>query len=135
MNDDINAVSTSPTKLSKWGEITPLKVREIPSFSRAISPIAGQVFEIFKSGIKPADLVNLVGEHGELVIQAVAIASRLEQSVLDDMEIDEFIELTVLVLEVNVDFFIHRLMPVIEQSVDHLNKVVTIPDGGQSASA
>ena len=50
-------------------ELTPLKVGDVPAFARAVQPVAASL------SASP-DWLALLAEHGEAVIDAVAIASR-----------------------------------------------------------
>lgn len=85
-------------------ELTPLKLGEIPGFARAIRPLASSL------SVSP-DWLGLLAEHGDAVIDAVAIASRQPKAWLDALELDDAVNLTEAVFEVNADFFIQRVWP------------------------
>ena len=85
-------------------ELTPLRLGEIPGFARAIRPLASSL------SVSP-DWLALLDEHGEAVIEAVAIASRRPKDWLAGLELDDAVRLIEAVFEVNADFFIQRVWP------------------------
>ncbi|MGB5583691.1 MAG: hypothetical protein WBO93_08865 [Gammaproteobacteria bacterium] len=106
--------------------ITPLKVRELPAFTRALQPIIEPLGQIMGGAVSQGGLVSLMAE-GEHLIDAVVIASREPDEWVNDLELDDFILLAMAVMEVNADFFARRLMPMME-------KVLSKAAGMQSAS-
>ena len=90
-------------------ELTPLKLGEIPGFARAIRPLASSL------SVSP-DWLALLDEHGEAVIEAVAIASRRPKDWLAGLELDDAVRLTEAVFEVNADFFIQRVWPSLSEA-------------------
>ena len=85
-------------------ELTPLKVGELPAFARAVQPVAASL------SASP-DWLALLAEHGEAVIEAVAIASRRPAEWVAGLGLDEAVRLAEAVFEVNADFFIQRVLP------------------------
>ena len=90
-------------------ELTPIKLGEIPGFARAIRPLASSL------SASP-DWLELLAEHGEAVIEAVAIASRRPKDWLAGLELDDAVRLTEAVFEVNADFFIQRVWPSLSEA-------------------
>ena len=86
-------------------ELTPIRVGEIPAFAGAIQPIL--------SGLSDSEpnWVALISEHGDTVIDAIAIAARRSPEWVKGLEIDDAVRLASKVFEVNADFFIQRLLP------------------------
>lgn len=103
--------------------VAPLKVRQIPPFVRAIGPAFGPV----ASG----DIAAAVGLHGEALIEALAIATGEPADWLGDLDADEFMRLVSEVVEVNADFFVHRIAPMLSASVA---KVTRTPTPGATPS-
>lgn len=97
--------------------IAPLKVRQIPPFMRAIGPAAGLLFS--------GDLAGALGAHGEELIHAVAVATDQPADWLGDLDADEFLRLVGDVVEVNADFFAHRVTPALEATVGKLMSALT----------
>lgn len=94
-------------------ELTPLKVGELPAFTRAIRPFAERL------GTEP-DWLSLLAEHGEAVLAALAIASRRPRAWIDGLDLDEAIRLAEALLEVNADFFVRRVSPQIARAAASL---------------
>jgi hypothetical protein len=94
-------------------KITPLRVGQLPAFARAIKPVTSSIEAIVtgKSEFDASALIDIVAEHGESVIEAVSIASRIPAETINDSTLDELIALAVAVMRINADFFKGRLTP------------------------
>ncbi len=106
-NDTFAALPPVPVSVEIAGEhidLTPLKVGEVPAFARAVQPIAASL------SASP-DWLALLADHGEAVIEAIAIASRRPRDWVASLDLDEAVQLAESVFEVNADFFIRRLLP------------------------
>ena len=106
-------------------ELTPLRLGEIPAFARAIRPLASSL------SVSP-DWLALLDEHGEAVIDAVAIASRRPKDWLAGLELDDAVRLSEAVFEVNADFFIQRVWPSLTEAAAQIG---TRMGGAMPASA
>lgn len=84
--------------------ITPIKVGELPAFIRAVKPFAAGI------GSNP-DWLALISDHGEAVIDALAIASRQPREWVASLDLDDAMRLADVIFEANADFFIRRLVP------------------------
>lgn len=107
--------------------ITPLRVGELPSFARAIAPIARQI------GAEP-NWWNLLSQDGDAVIESLAIASRKPRDWVAALSLDEGVALAELVFEANVDFFIQRVVPLLTDASLRIQQRLT-PPGPISSSA
>lgn len=94
--------------------VAPLKIKQLPAFTRAIGPAAHALFS--------GDMLGAVAAHGEAIITAVAVATGEDEAWLGDLDADEFLLLAGDVLEVNADFFAHRVTPTLNATVDRLMK-------------
>ena len=106
-------------------EIAPLKVGELPAFIRAIRPFAQHLTH-------DVDWLSLFGERGEDLVAALAVAIRRPREWVAARELDEAIRLCEAVFEVNADFFIQRLAPVLARVA---TRVETIGARCSSASS
>ncbi|MCM2480204.1 hypothetical protein [Serpentinimonas maccroryi] len=107
MNTELETLHPSPLQVRAGGRliaITPIRVRELAAFTRAVQPIAAAL-------AAGADLPTLVAEQAQAVIDATAVGARLEREFVDGLRLDELLDLAVAVLEVNLDFFAQRLLP------------------------
>ena len=85
--------------------IKPLKVGQLPSFLRAISPVMQQMAS------SEIDWLALFGERGDDLLSAIAIAVAKPRAWVDELAADEAILLAAKVIEVNADFFTRTVMP------------------------
>ncbi|MGH8572894.1 MAG: hypothetical protein ACREX8_10000, partial [Gammaproteobacteria bacterium] len=105
--DDFAALPPVPGSIDIDGEtieISPLRIGELPAFTRAIRPFAEQL-------TGEMDWPSLIADHGEAVLQALAIAARRPCSWVEGLAIDEAIRLADALLEVNADFFVRAVTP------------------------
>ena len=105
---DLQALIPQAVELVVKGEplaILPLKVGQMPAFLRAVSPM---LQHLTASDI---DWLALLGEHGEALLSAIAIAVGKPRAWVDDLAADEAILLAAKVIEVNADFFTLQVIP------------------------
>ena len=110
-------------------ELTPIRVGELPAFARAVQPVAVSL------SASP-DWLALMAEHGEAVIEAVAIATRRPVDWVAGLGLDEAVRLTEAVFEVNADFFIQRVLPSLTEAATRINQTLgTRTPGAMQSSA
>ena len=85
--------------------IKPLKVGQLPAFLRAISPVMQQLTAA------EIDWLALMGERGDDLLAAIAIAVGKPRAWVDELAADEAILLAAKVIEVNADFFTRTVLP------------------------
>ena len=130
--DTFAALPPVPVTLVIGGErldLTPLKVGDVPAFARAVQPVAASLSA-------PPDWLALLAEHGEAVIDAVAIASRRPPEWVTNLALDDAVHLAEAVFEVNADFFIQRVLPSLTEAATRVSQTqgVQIP-GAMPSSA
>lgn len=106
--NDLETLVPQPLELVVGGEtvrITPLKVGQLPGFLRAITPLMQQVTSA------DIDWLSILGERGEDLLSAIAIALGKPRAWVDELAADEAILLAAKVIEVNADFFTRTVMP------------------------
>lgn len=89
--------------------ITPLRVGELPRFLAAIQPVA----DLFST---EPDWLALLAQHGQSVLDALAVAARCDKGWVETLELDDAVRLAEAVFEVNADFFVRRVAPAIQQA-------------------
>jgi hypothetical protein len=94
--------------------VGPLVIGELPAMLKAVRPFADKL-----SG--DPDWLLLLCEHGDALLEAIAIASRRPREWVDALAIDEAMTLAAAVFEVNVDFFVSRVAPKISDLATKLN--------------
>lgn len=105
---DLDILVPQPVELTIAGEILairPLKVGQMPAFLRAITPVMHQL-----TG-NSINWLALLGEHGDELLSAIAIAVGKPRDWVDELAADEAILLSAKVIEVNADFFTRTVMP------------------------
>lgn len=100
--------------------VTPLKVGQIPAFTRAIRPIFSAIGDFIISapsgGGQPdggevsididfEKIGGLIADHGDTLIDAAAIAVRKPRDFIANGSPANFVSLVRAIVEVNVDFF------------------------------
>ncbi len=113
------ALPPEPMVLKIGGEnldITPLRIGELPAFARAVKPIAAHLT------LKP-DWMLILGEDGEALILALALACRRPPEWLAGLSLDEAIQVAEVVFEVNADFFIRRVVPQLQRVSQRLGSL------------
>jgi len=105
---ELDILVPPPVELLVGGEtvaITPLKVGQLPSFLRVISPVMRRLTT------PEIDWLGLFGERGNDLLTAIAIAVGKPRDWVDELTADEAILLAAKVIEVNADFFTRTVMP------------------------
>lgn len=124
MNDPILTV---PTKnLSTAGReitLTPIKVKELAAFSRAIEPIVVD--------LTTGDVIAALARNAEALIEATCIAARVDEDWLGEQSADVLVELASAAMEINAGFFVERILPRI-QRVAEMVGTLTQADGSTS---
>lgn len=117
-SDTFAALPPVPVTLVIGGErleLTPLKVGDLPAFARAVQPVAASL------SASP-DWLALLAEHGEAVIDVVAIASRRPPEWVTNLALDDAVRLAEAVFEVNADFFIQRVLPSLTEAATRVSQ-------------
>ena len=95
-------------------ELTPIRVGEVPALLQVVRPFVGQL------SVNP-DWLALLAEHGESFLRAIAITSRRPTEWVAALAMDDAVRLATAVFEVNADFFVRRLAPVVQQAAERVN--------------
>ena len=106
--NELEKLIPQAVELTVGGEtlaIKPLKVGQMPAFLRAISPVMQHLMRA------EIDWLTLLGEQGDDLLAAIAIAVAKPRQWVDDLAADEAILLAAKVIEVNADFFTRTVLP------------------------
>lgn len=106
--DELAALAPQPRRVSLAGrdfDLLPLRMRQLPAFARHVEP----VLPLLMGG----RYIQLITDHSEAMLEAVAIATGADRTWLDDLYPDQFVELLTPVVEVNADFFGRRILPAV----------------------
>ena len=130
-SDTFAALPPVPVTLVIGGErleLAPLKVGDVPAFARAVQPVAASL------SASP-DWLALLAEHGEAVIDAVAIASRRPPEWVTNLALDDAVRLAEAVFEVNADFFIQRVLPSLTEAATRVSQTLGVQIPGAMPSS
>lgn len=117
MSNELTALFPTGKQISICGEnltIKPFKFGELPKVFKAIEPITGTLGSLLQSRSPDITVIaNLISEGGESIMDLMCIAAKVPRSKLDEMEMDDGVELLVSIFEVNADFFIQKVLPLV----------------------
>ena len=98
-------------------EIQPLTIGMLPKFVRLARPVIDALLEAdlaqSPAGAEVDLLLEVIGDHGEAVIAAAALVTAKPQAWIEAGDPAEFVELATAIFEVNRDFFIRKLAPLL----------------------
>lgn len=119
--EDLSILYPPPRSVSVGGQridVTPIRVRELAAFAAAMRPLA----QALADGV---ELPWLLAEHTGALIATVAVGARVETAWIEGLGLDELLDLAEAVIEVNADFFVHRLAPRLTQSAARISATLT----------
>lgn len=121
-------------------EVRQIKVGQLTKVMRIAYPFYDKLRALKdaaqKNGGTSLDLYQLVFEHGDSVLEIVALLTGKDKAWVEDMDVDELVALFSAIVEVNLDFFIQRVLPSLSKLVEGLNAPVKISvPGGQTPSS
>ena len=119
--DGLEAIAPATTVVEYQGErldIRPLTIGQIPEVVRRARPVIDSVLRLESLDTEDqgalVDLVmDMITEHGDGVFEAASVVTGLDVAVIRAGGPDEFLQLCVTVFEVNRDFFVRRLAPML----------------------
>ncbi len=119
--DDFATFPPQPQSLEIAGDtlaLTPIRVGEVPALLAAIKPIAQHLVN------GDPDWLALLTEHGDAILDALAIAARRPREWVEALSLDDAVQLATALFEVNVDFFVQRVVPAIQSAAARIDRNV-----------
>lgn len=119
--DDFATFPPQPQSLDIAGDtlaLTPIRVGEVPALLAAIKPIAPHLVN------GDPDWLALLTEHGDAILDALAIAARRPREWVEALSLDDAVQLATALFEVNVDFFVQRVVPAIQSAAARIDRNV-----------
>lgn len=119
--DDFASFPPQPQSLEIAGDtlaLTPIRVGEVPALLAAIKPIAPHLVN------GDPDWLALLTEHGDAILDALAIAARRAREWVEALSLDDAVLLATALFEVNVDFFVQRVVPAIQSAAARIDRNV-----------
>lgn len=121
---ELDLFCPEPREIIIRGEVLavlPLVMRQISPFSRAIDPALAAILS--------GNWLTAAADHSDAMQKAVGIATGKPEAWLSDLYAHEFLALFDLVLEVNLDFFGQRVIPVAARVGQRLVALMMPPAG------
>jgi hypothetical protein len=119
--DDFASFPPQPQSLEIAGDtlaLTPIRVGEVPALLAAIKPIAPHLVN------GDPDWLALLTEHGDAILDALAITARRPREWVEALSLDDAVQLATALFEVNVDFFVQRVVPAIQSAAARIDRNV-----------
>jgi hypothetical protein len=141
--DSMEVLAPSGASVKYRGEdiaVSPIKIGAIPAIVRSARPVIDALFD---NGGVPASgstdelslLLTLIGDHGDGVFAAVALCIGRDEAWVREGDTAEFYELAKTILQVNRDFFIRRLAPLLGGRAAELAKLMQQASGAGQTPA
>lgn len=99
--------------------IRPFKMKALPEVMRAVQPIVHLI--AMKDKI---DITNLIMTYADECLTLTAVLAGEPRAFVDELSMDEGIELFIELIEVNLDFFIQKVLPTVTASVRKISEKV-----------
>ena len=122
MTDALEVLEPAGSSVTYRGErieVKPLTIGQLPKLVRTARPVVNAVLALQSL---PEDsegddfidlLLTLIGDHGEAVYAAAALCISRPTAWVEEGALDEFVVLAKALVEVNRDFFVQRLAPLL----------------------
>ena len=148
--EDLNTIINAPETLTVAGKslvINRIRMRQLPRVLELVLPMKDLLMKRKPDTRNPNkkaeafDISSLVLKHGDALVQLIAEIQKhgnegVSEDWVADLEVDDMITLTSKVLEVNLDFFIQRVVPSLSQALASLNAGIRLKFlGGMIPSA
>ena len=109
--DDLENLLPQPLKVKLSSDLVhllPLKIGQMPAMLKAIAPLSKKLHG------DEVDWFGLLAEHGDALLDAVAIGANKPRPWIDGLAADDALLLAAKIIEVNADFFAQRVLPRVE---------------------
>lgn len=102
--------------------LEPMRMAKLKAFSDVVEPVITQVFSVLEdTENSKQNIVQMITKHYDDLIKVVCVACNdVTKEKIDDMLPDDFVNLVGGVIEVNADFFVQNLLPMIVGRVESL---------------
>jgi len=120
-DDELDILDPPATSAMYRGEplnLKPLTVGAVPPILRLARPVIDEILNLEKipddaTGELLDFAITMIDRHGEALFSAVALAIGREREWVEGGDISEFVDLVRALVAVNRDFFVQRLLPLL----------------------
>lgn len=116
---DLDKIIPQPNIVTVGGksiEVKTMKVKQLSATIKAIQPFAAA----FKAGQGQVDMSDIVMNNTDNVVDLVSILTGETKEFVEDLGIDELIIVFTRLVEVNLDFFIQKVLPLLSGAMGRL---------------
>jgi hypothetical protein len=143
ITDSMEVLAPSGASVTYRGEkldVRPVEVGTIPSILRTSRKVIDALFDQPQLPAGGSDdeltmLLNLITNHGEEVISTAALCVNKPEEWVKKGDAAEFFELARTILQVNRDFFIQKLAPLLGGRAAELASLMQVSGAGQTPSS
>lgn len=96
--------------------IRQIKTGQIPKLARA----AGVLTHILMDQKAPMDMLKLVMFHTDDCLNILTVLTNKDRAVIDELEIDDTAAILAMCVEVNLDFFVQKVIPLLSGEMARL---------------
>ncbi|MBD9368859.1 hypothetical protein [Xanthomonas sp. XNM01] len=122
MSDALDVIEPAPAAVQYRGEqleVRPLTVGAVPAIVRLARPVIDRVLSLeavpdAADGSTVDLALDLIDAHGETLFKAVGLAIERDAAWVAGGDIGEFVDLVLVLVQVNRDFFAQRLVPLLQ---------------------
>lgn len=128
---DLDKIIPQPNIVTVGGksiEVKTMKVKQLSATIKAIQPFAAA----FKAGQGQVDMSDIVMNNTDNVVDLVSILTGESKEFVEDLGIDELIIVFTRLVEVNLDFFIQKVLPLLSGAMGRLT--VGLPSAAKPTS-
>lgn len=121
--DDLDMIAAQESTIIINGSerrIEPLKIGQIPAFTRSIRNLGGLLDSFMAGNFSGEAMLGAIADHGEDLIEAASIAAKIPREELEQVGPDEFFDLILAIIAANRDFFIRKLSPKVKDAAQRL---------------
>ncbi len=106
--------------------LEPMRMAKLKAFSDAVEPVITQVFTVLEdTENSKQNIVQMITKHYDDLVKVVCVACpSVDKEKIDDMLPDDFVNLVGGVIEVNADFFVQNLLPMILSRVESIKSKI-----------
>lgn len=124
---DLDKIIPQPNIVTVGGkdiEVKTMKVKQLSATIKAIQPFAAA----FKAQRDSFDAAEIVMSHTDNVVELVVILTGESKEFVEDLGIDELVIVFTKLVEVNLDFFIQKVLPLLSGAMGRLT--AGLPNAG-----
>lgn len=117
-SDEFSAIESAASGCVTLGDgpsavlvaVKPLKVGQLPSFTRAVRPLVEKISAALDGGINAEAIVSLIESDFDQVVEVLHAATGASAEAIREATISQALELVLAVISANKDFLRGRLM-------------------------